>query len=225
MEQASLVKQIEEELSEYEYPAYRMAQRLNKGLNGVNQQLHILHNLLDKFYGQKQLLTDTVAGLKDVLAADESFRDAEYLREMIQEKQAQLLQLEKQSRTPHQKSDILRNTLSRLLKQEIAGFEFVFSRSEKVSCYVRLARRTIILTLPRLRELRENNRLGRKARARLRSLGFRYYDHQDKMLLFLHFADATDLQRVWEVFMKLAFEVFYYRGLEPTGEICYFEIE
>jgi hypothetical protein len=65
--------------------------------------------------------------------------------------------------------------------------------------------------------------LGKRHVRQLRALGFRLYDHRDKLLLFLPFGGAEEIYQVKIILARIAFDCFYFEELKGNSSIHYYE--
>ncbi|MBO2007532.1 hypothetical protein [Hymenobacter negativus] len=68
-EHAALIVQIDEYVEEMQY---KMAHHLSKGLSLVSQKLHVLQNLKDKFYDDKENIARSISLLEDRITKEDS---------------------------------------------------------------------------------------------------------------------------------------------------------
>ncbi|WP_126546903.1 hypothetical protein [Hymenobacter amundsenii] len=220
-ERHDLQKQLDGFLAEQEY---QMAHKIAQGLKLADTQLRNLSGLTDRLYDEKQHCRSLIQHLKAVAIADEDDLGAAFYEEAIADQEARLQLLESQrAERPIQRTTVLRDTLLKLLLRQIPAFSVVFCQEPLLRCCVRVSRRTVELSLPQVRQLRQNGALVKKQRAQLRALGFSYSDAEDEFLLQLPFIVGNDADAVLYVFMRLAFEVFYFKHEDDPIEIRYYE--
>ena len=220
-ERHELQKQLDGFLAEQEY---QMAHKIAQGLKRVNTQLRNLHSFTDRLYDEKQHCRWLIQHLKAAAIADEDGLGAAFYRGAIADQEASLQRLESQrAEKPIQRTTVLRDTLLKLLLRQIPAFSVVFCQEPLLRCCVRVSRRTVELSLPQVRQLRQERALVKKQRARLRALGFSYNNAEDEFLLQLPFVVGNDADAVLYVIMRLAFEVFYFKHQDGPIEIRYYQ--
>lgn len=220
-EKYNLEIQLEEQLVEQDL---RMAQRIRKALRLVDQQLRILHNLADQLYDEKQHSITLIERLETSAASSENSLDTTYYQEWIAAEQKKLKLLENQkTEQGSQRTTVLRTMLVKLLARQLPQFELIFHKQPLLSCLVQASGRTIQLAILRVQQLRGEYLLRKGQRKQLKALNFVYHKQEDEFLLVLPFTCGADMSAVQHVFMKLFFEVFYYKDAENQPEIHYSE--
>jgi len=78
--------------------------------------------------------------------------------------------------------------------------------------------------LPQVQRLSADYVLGNKQIKYLQLLGFRFYDRNDKLLLFLPYSERQHVSAVQKLFAQIVFEVFF-RHFGGKAYVKYAEIE
>lgn len=222
-EHRALTAAIDECVAEGEYAT---AHRLAKGLWRVGRKLQIMKNLHDPLHEQKESTLRRIQGLEE-LSASLSGRMLDYYLELIATEKQKLADL--QTRVP-EKSTVppataLHQALTKLLEVRIAGFTLVLNESERLQLTLKLLRRTLFVMLPEVRRHRAAYTLQKRHIRCLKGLGFRLYDHKDKLLLFLPFGEATAIKEVEIMLARIVFDCFYSGELKGAAAIKYYEPE
>jgi hypothetical protein len=214
-DKAALEIQIQECLAEQEY---HLAHHFSKEVRRLTQQLHALHTFLDPLFEAKELARNRIARIVKLAASKEEKYLADYLDAELAKEQAKLQQLVRQQSAPNRLtgSTVLRDTFRLLLRQQLMGFNLVLDSQCRLECTVRLARKTIIVTLPEVRRHRAAYTLDKRRINKLKGLGFGYYDQKDKLLLIVPFFAEEDISTLQTLIARMIFEVFNFR--EPNGE-------
>lgn len=203
---------------------YKLAQRYSKGLRQLNQKLQTLHNLADPLYDEKQYHTAIITGIKAILP-DNAGAEHAFNREILKEEEDKLAQLQEMptSRIPHSGQSHLQETLKQLFEKRIESFTLAFGAAADFSCSMKMVRKTVLVTIPDMRRLR-NDYLVQKSQVRqLQGLGFRFYDNRDKLMAFLPCFTSEDAVAIKLLLVKICFDVFYFRQFGGQVQIKYIE--
>ncbi|MFD2717487.1 hypothetical protein ACFST9_02100 [Hymenobacter monticola] len=218
-ERQLLTAQLNECVEEFDYG---MAHRFAKGLFLVNTQLQTLYNLRDNRHDEKEHTVRHIESLEK-FSQQERARGRDYYVAWIADERKKLAQWEVQAHLPRPQTTAVAEALRKLLESRITGFTLTFSRAMGLYCTFRLARRTLIITLPEARRLRERYHLTKKRRRVLQRLGFRRYDQGDKLISFRPLATDADIGDIIRLLSHMAFELFYYREFDQESYLSYFE--
>lgn len=90
-------------------------------------------------------------------------------------------------------------------------------------CNIRLARKTLIMSIPEIKRHRIDDRFRKVQLAHMKRLGFRLYDQNDKLMLILPYSKHEELEHVKSVLAQLVFEVFYFKEFSGQAYVSYFE--
>lgn len=217
-EHTTLGAQLAECLADADYKRAHLFQR---GLFRVNQLLHTLRRLRDPRHEEKEAAAQRIEKYEQMLAMEEFASVREYLRQQLAEAQATWAALPP---VPARLAPgrMLRGLWQRLAAGELAGFELVFSQTERLGCHVRVVRRTLLLTLPELRRHRAAGTLEKRHLRQLYRLGFRPYDHDDKLLLFLPFGAEEERAAARQLLARVALEVLDFGEGNGQAFVRYF---
>lgn len=214
---ASLTAEMEECVAELEYGR---ANSFFKALGHVSQQLQTLYSIQDKWHDEKERLSRSIKFLEERITGEE-----EHLRRFFTERVAKDKEkLAELNQAPTQKPTdgyTVRNILSKVLAEEITGFTLVFQESKRLSCHIRLARRTLILTISEIRRHRSDDTLRKWHSRKLKDLGFRFYDNKDKLMLFAPYSVVEDIKVVQLLLARITFDVFYFKEFADETFIKY----
>jgi hypothetical protein len=200
---------------------YGKAHLFFKGLARVNQQLQTLYNLQDKWHDEKERRIRSIKLLEEKLTSAEA-RLRDHYAQYIAKEQEKLAEL---TRAPAQKSPndpSIRDMLGRLLAGEVTGFTLVLKDSKRLYCHIRVVRKTLCLTVPEIRRHKASYTLQKIHLKKFRSLGFRWYDTKDKLLLFAPFSTLAEVGAVERILARITFEVFYFKELAGETFIKYY---
>ncbi|WP_208173069.1 hypothetical protein [Hymenobacter negativus] len=111
-----------------------------------------------------------------------------------QEQKIKEIQDAQQLAPANAKSVLFQEVLRKLLANEIAQFKLTLDEYNTFYCNFRLVRRTLIMSIPEINRHRSDNRFRKKQLAHMERLGFRLYDHKDKLMLFLPYSKEEDLE-------------------------------
>ncbi|QNH63856.1 hypothetical protein [Hymenobacter sediminicola] len=203
---------------------YKLAQRYSKGLVQLNQKLQTLHNLADPLHDEKQRHTAVIARIKAILPAEAGAEHA-FDKAFLQEQEGKLAQLQEMpaSRMPHSGQSHVQETLNKLFEKRIESFTLLFGAAAGFSCSMKMVRKTVLVTIPDMRRLR-NDYLVEKSQVRqLLGLGFRFFDSRDKLVAFLPCFTSEDTAAIKLLLVKICFDVFYFRQFEGQAQIKYVE--
>ncbi|HEX8330077.1 MAG TPA: hypothetical protein VF629_21250 [Hymenobacter sp.] len=218
-----LTTQLAECMAEDDYAS---ARRFSKGIRLVNQQLQTLLNLQDGRHDERERAVRLIQMFEKMKGAQAAGISAQLYAEHISAAQKRLAELGSRPVMPPtaSKPTVLQAVLLKLLNKHIDSFTFVFSTTNRLSCVVKLVRRTSMITLLEVQRLREECLLEKKQIRSLKTLGFKLYDNGDKLIVFLPYTTAADVSALQYLLVKMAFEVFYFK--EFTGQSCikYWEI-
>jgi hypothetical protein len=217
-ERASLTAEMEECVAEMDYGK---AHLFFKGLVRINQRLQTLNNLQDEHYDEKERLIRSIELLEKKLADAEAYIRNFYAQYLAteQEKLAKLIYAPAQTDSGNL---LVRDMLRRLLVGELAGFTLVLKNSKRLHCHVRVARKTLFLTVPEIRRHKASYTLQKSHIKKCQGIGFRLYDNKDKLILFAPYSTLEDLNEVQRVLARLTFEVFYFKELAGETFIKYY---
>ena len=188
-----------------------MAHRCFKEIQLLSQRLHVLYKFEDELFKEKDDFRNRIARLEESLKLNEAAYMAGYLATELAtatNKLRVLLSKQPVPPAPANPGTVLHDALRRLQQRELAGFTLVLNAQTRLQCTVRLARKTLLITLPEVHRHRTEYSLCKHRLNRLRGLGFRYYDQKDKMLLLVSFFTPRDVISVETIFARMVFEVF-----------------
>jgi hypothetical protein len=218
-ERDSIMSELEERAAEKDYSRVQL---FSKALNHINQQLQTLYNLQDKWYDEKGQIERWIKLLEESsVAGDENRMQDYYACKIAIEKE----KLAERSNTAVQKSppgSLLHELLLKLLSKELESFTLVLLDSQKLICQIRLVRKTLILTVPKVRRHSASYTLSKSRIRKLKSLGFRLYDNKDKLMLFAPYSTLEEVEAVQRVLARITFEVFYFKALAGETFIKYY---
>lgn len=217
-ERNSIKAELEERLAERDYSRVHL---FSKASDRISQQLQTLYNLQDKWYDEKEQLEHWIKLLEKSLVAGDEHNMSEYYAYRIAAEKESLAEL---SDTAVQKSplgSLLHKMLLKLLSKELGSFILVLLNSRKLLCHIRLARNTLILTIPEVRRHRADYTLQERQIKKFKSLGFRLYDNKDKLMLFAPYSTLEEVDAVQLILARITFEVFYFKQLAGETFIKY----
>jgi hypothetical protein len=216
-ERASLTAEMEECAADMDYGKARL---FFKGLARVNQQLQTLYNLQDEWCDKKEQLARSIKFWEEKALAEEGYL-LRYLTERIAEEKKKLAELQQASAQKVITSQVVRDTLGKLLVGELTSFTLVLQDSVRLYCAIKAVRRTLFLTVPEIRRHRANYTLRKSHVRKLQSLGFRSYDNKDKLILLASYSTSEDINAVQRILARITFEVFYFKSLAGETFIKY----
>ncbi len=211
-ESASLTAELEECVAEMDYGR---AHLFSKALRHVNQQLQTLCNLQDKWHDEKDFLAHSIRFWEERASAEEEYL-GRYPTERIAEEKKKLAELQQASAQKTQPGHCVRTVLSSLLAGEITGCTLVFHDSNRLICTIRLARKTLILTVPEVRRHQDSYTLKKRHIKCFKRLGFRLFDDKDKLMLFVPYTSPEDVRAVQGILARITFDILNFK--EFTGE-------
>ncbi|MBJ6142906.1 hypothetical protein [Hymenobacter sp. BT559] len=215
-ERASLTIEMEECVAEADYGK---AYLFSKGIRQVNQQLQTLYNIQDKWHDEKERLVQWISYLEETKASNELSR---HFTELIAENKEKLAALQHASAQKATPGRAVRDALDKLLTGEITGFALVFQESNRLSCHLRLVRRTLILTIPEIRRHKDDCTLEKRHLRKLKQLGFALYDNKDKLMLFAPYSAIDDIKAIQLVLARITFEVFNFKDFVGDTLLKYY---
>jgi hypothetical protein len=215
-ERASLTTEMEECVAEADYGK---AHLFSKVIRQVNQQLQTLYNIQDKWHDEKERLVQWISYLEETKAANELSR---HFTELIAENKEKLAALQHASAQKATPGRAVRDALNKLLTGEIRGFTLVFQESNRLSCHLRLVRRTLILTIPEIRRHKDDCTLEKRHLRKLKRLGFALYDNKDKLMLFAPYSAIDDIKVIQLVLARITFEVFNFKDFVGDTLLKYY---
>jgi hypothetical protein len=217
MERASLTAEMEECVAEM---YYKKAHLFLKALAEVNQQLQILYNILDGGHDEKEQLRHSIKFLEKRIVGEEE-RMRCYFAERLTEEKEKLAELSRASALKQAVGYSVREVLNKLLFGKIANFTLVLLDSQRLNCYVKLVRKTLMLTMPEIRRHKQEYTLDKQQIKALEQLGFKLYDDKDKLMLFMPYSTLEDVQAIQRILARITFEVFYFKELAGETFIKY----
>ncbi|MBF9140004.1 hypothetical protein [Hymenobacter properus] len=219
-ERRLLNEQLNECVEEFDHG---MAHRFSKGLFLVNMQLQTLYNLRDHRHDEKVAALRHIESLEKFSQQERAGHRGGYYAAWIADERKKLAEWEAQVRLPRPQTTAVAEALHKLLHGRITGFTLTLSRAMGLYLTFRLARRTLIITLPEVRRHREHYHLPKKRRRVLQRLGFRRYDQGDKLISFRPLATDADIGPAMSMLSYMAFELFYFREFDQESYLSYFE--
>jgi hypothetical protein len=217
MERASLTAEMEECVAEMDY---KKANLFFKALAGVNQQLQTLYNLQDDGHDEKEHLRRSINFLEERITGDEEYIRP-YFAEQLAEKKEKLIELSSALIPKQKQGSLVRDVLKEVLAGKITSFIIVLQDSQRLSCYIRLVRKTLMLTIPEIRRHKDEYTLEKRQIKKLKRLGLKPYDNKDKLMLFAPYSTLEDVQTIQRILARITFEVFYFKELAGETFIKY----
>ncbi|MFD1468633.1 hypothetical protein ACFQ48_10390 [Hymenobacter caeli] len=215
-ERTSLTAEMEECVAEMDYGK---AHLFFKALARINQQLQTLNSLQDERHDEKEDLMHSVKFLEELVDAEDYMRD--YHKELLAEAKEKLAELNRFSTQKAPAEHVVRGIMVKLLAGEMSGFTLIFEASQRLSCHIKLVRKTLILTVPEIRRHRASSTLEKRHIRNFKRIGFRLYDNKDKLMLFAPYSTLAELAAVQCVLARVTFEVFYFKELAGETYIKY----
>ena len=102
-------------------------------------------------------------------------------------------------------------------------FSLVLGKVDSFVIYTRLARRTLIISIPQIQHYLNSYLLRKKQVRQFISLGFELYDNGDKLVLFIDYSNKENTNNIENIFMKICFEILYYKDYAEESYIKYIE--
>lgn len=217
-ERASLTAEMEECVADMDYGKARL---FFKGLARVNQQLQTLYNLQDNGHDEKERLRHSIKFLEERIISEEEYM-RRYLAERLAQEKEQLAELTLAAVSKQIAGYSVRDVLSKVLAGEITSFRLVFQDSQRLSCYIRLVRKTLMLTISEVRRHKQEYTLEKRQIKALIRLGFKLCDNQDKLMLFAPYSTLEDVRAIQRMLARITFEVFYFKDLAGETFIKYY---
>ncbi|MDO7886203.1 hypothetical protein [Hymenobacter cheonanensis] len=217
-ERASLTAEMEECVAEMDYGK---AHLFFKAIAGVNQQMQTLYNLQHSGYDEKEYLGQSIKFLEEQINSAEEYM-RRYLAECLAEEKENLAELNRASTLKQPASHTVRDVLNKMLAGEITSFVLVFQDSQRLSCYIRLVRKTLMLTIPEVHRHKQAYTLEKRQIKALTRLGFKLCDNDDKLMLFAPYSTLADVQAIQRMLARITFEVFYFKELAGETFIKYY---
>jgi hypothetical protein len=207
---------------------YKLANRHAKALRRVEAKLRTYRNLQDPLHDQKESCRRQLAALQKQLQEREAGASGfigNYIQQSILQQQQKLEQLSQTPASPvaGSRPSTVHDVLIKLLNYRLTHFTLVIAEQEGVYWVCRRVRRTLIITLPQVQRLQAGYVLRSKQLKYLQLLGFRLYDGNDKLILFLPFCEQEHIGVVQKLFAQLVFEVFPIRQFTGKAYVKYLE--
>ena len=220
-ERDNLEDAIAECLAEHEY---KLAHRYEKGRRLINRKLQNLYNLADPLHNEKESRLQFIEFYQRKKAEKDEL-PSDYYEVQIQREQAKLEQLNQASQAApvSPKQSVLSEALNKLGDREIDQFTLLLDEAKKLRFTVRLVRQTLFVTLPEVRRRRKNYVLNKPRMRYLHALGFRLYDHDDKLIRWLHYDGEPAKNQVRTLLARIVFEGFYFKEFAGQASIRYWE--
>lgn len=216
-ERASLTVEMEECVAEMDYGK---AHLFFKGLARVNQQLQTLYSIQDSAHNEKKHLANSIKFLEERLTSEEEYL-RHYFAKRVAEAKEKLAELNQASIQKPTAGYAVRDVLSKILSGEITGFTLMLQESKRLSCHIRLVRKTLLLTIPEIRRHRNDYTLEKRQVSKLKRLGFKSYDNKDKLMLFAPYSTSENVSAIQLILARITFEVLYLKGLAGETFIKY----
>ncbi|QKG56334.1 hypothetical protein GKZ68_06595 [Hymenobacter sp. BRD128] len=217
-ERASLTTEMEECVAEMDYGKARL---FFKTLARVNQQLQTLYNLQDSGHDEKEQLRHSIKFLEEKIIGEKEYM-RRYLAERLAEEKEQLAKFTLAAVSKQTTGYSVRNVLGKVLAGEITSFILVLQDSQRLNCYIRLVRKTLMLTIPEVRRHKQECTLEKRQIKAFMRLGFKLCDDKDKLMLFAPYSTLEDVQALQHKLARITFDIFYFKDLAGETFIKYY---
>lgn len=211
-EQADLGKLIDEAVQEGDY---LIAHFHSQAISFVARQLQTLKNLDDKAYDSKRFLKSRINQLTAMLNGDKPDKFNYYLRSEIQKLEGELDSLNQRGKQGSPTSEILTGYLESLVNHEISCVKVVLKKSSNFVLDISRQPAGIILEIPNLKSLENDDILYEESLQHFFGLGFATDGAETKLTLRIMNGENKDLLAELQIIIcRIVFEIFYFKEFE-----------
>jgi hypothetical protein len=199
---------INECLTESEY---LMAHYHSRALHRNDKMLYNLKNLNDKFYDEKSNKQNYINNLKKMMASESSEFMPAFFSQQIEQLQEELFLLNQASEQNRSDTNTVafKETLKQLVDRKIKSFKLILNKSDNLYLEFRYNNKRLIVTLPYLKRLIKESKLGPKEINSIKNLGFEFASNDTKLVLMLTGDKNLLIEKIMAILVKIIFDTFY----------------
>ncbi len=207
---------IKECLEDLEGPNYLLANHHQTALYQVQQTLHILYNLDDALFDEKERALKSISFLEETLKTHKS----SYTEQHLQNAKITLAKLQTTSKAifANQEENILEKAIFNLVHKKVKKFKLVLNNSKQLYLQFISQGNTVKITLPNIKKHIKDNTLYESQITHFQKYGFEITIKNTLVRSFQNKGEET-ISHIKMLLVNIIFKIFYFKAFDKQSYI------